>query len=157
MDEAFEEGIDPLMRLPGSAKTGLPDLDRSLGQFRRLLEYEGPVEQISGWLADNAQTIVLGKLPDDAFVLRAHLQVTENFNSDGTDEIQCGWDTDNDAIFTLTDASGAGIKSVTMGSNVGYNAAEQMIKAYYVNGGSEPSTGKALVIVEFVRVTRQIS
>lgn len=144
------------MKLPNFEPTGNPDLDRFLSQIRRYVQYQGPVEAISGWLADDEQTVDLGLLPANSYILRAHLHVTEAFDSDGSDEIECGWVTDIDAIFTATDVSSTGVKTVTLGANNGFNSDEQNIQAYYSNGGSEPTTGKALVIVEFIRVDEEI-
>ena len=107
------------------------------------------------WVTKDTQNPVMGILPAATYVIQAHVHVTEAFNSDGTDLLTVGWDTDADAIVTSIDVSTTGVKSVTLGSNAGYNGTAQKVKAYYVNGGSEPTTGKAFVLIETVRVPVQ--
>jgi len=80
------------------------------------------------------------------YVVRASIHVTQAFDG-GTDRISAGWDTDNDSIFTTTDVSSTGVKSVTLGSNEGYNGSGQAIEFYYTTSGTA-TTGKALVILE---------
>lgn len=103
------------------------------------------------WITHSRQTIDLGSLPTDTYIMRAHVHVTEAFNGSGTDNITVGSDADPDAIVTSVDVSTTGIKSVTLGVNAGYNASAQQLKVFYVNGGGEPTTGAALVILETVK------
>jgi hypothetical protein len=100
------------------------------------------------WVTSGSQSRSLGVLQAGTYVARAHVHVTEGFNSDGSDTLNVGYDTDTDAFITSVDVSTTGIKSITLGSLAGYNATARQVKAYYVNGGSEPTTGKALVILE---------
>lgn len=116
-----------------------------------------PTERLTAWVADDAQNPILGTLPADAYVTTVIIQVTEGFNSDGTDNISVGWDADDDALATATDVTNTGIKTVTAGVSAGYNATSRQIEAYYVNGGTEPTAGKALIIVEFYRVATQVA
>lgn len=108
------------------------------------------VHRLSGWLADDAQTVTLGDIPAHACVLRTYVQVIEAFDSDGTDQATVGYDADPDAYVTAVDVSATGIKTVTPGAGAGYDATARTAKAYYSNGGSEPTTGKALVFVEYI-------
>ena len=111
--------------------------------------------RLQKWVTSDAQTPILGILPADTYVIAVHCHVTEAFNSDGSDQITVGWDTDNDALCTAIDVSTTGVKSVTMGANHGYNSTAQKVKAYYVNGGSEPTTGKAFIWVESIKCPSQ--
>lgn len=104
-----------------------------------------------GWVTYSRQTIDLGALPADTYILRAHVHVTEAFNSNGTDLLTVGSDADPDAIITSLDVSSTGVKSVTIGVSNGYNASAQPLKIFYANSGTEPTTGRALVILETTR------
>lgn len=95
------------------------------------------------------QTVLMGTLPIGANIVRAHIHVLTAFNSDGTDNITIGYTGTTNAFATSTDVSTTGVKTVTLGANVGYQTVSRQINAYYVNGGSEPSTGKAVVNLEY--------
>ena len=112
---------------------------------------------LQGWVADDAQNPSLGTLPADTYVTAVRIQVTEAFNSDGTDEISVGWDASVTALATATDVATTGIKTVTAGASIGYNATSRALEAYYVNGGTEPTTGKALVQVEYHNVAAEVA
>lgn len=112
----------------------------------------GDIQAISGWIQDSAQNLPLGTVPAGSYIMVAHCHVTEAFNSDGTDEITVGYDALVNAFATAIDVSSTGIKTVTLGAEGGYEGTTRAAEAYYVNGGSEPTTGKALIIIEFVRV-----
>jgi hypothetical protein len=116
-----------------------------------------PLERLQGWVADDATNPSLGTLPADSYVVNVRIQVTELFNSDGDDLISVGYDADNIAFATTTDVSTTGIKTVTLGSLAGYNATARSVEAYYTDTGSAPTTGKALVILEYFRVQTQVS
>lgn len=107
---------------------------------------------ISAWITKGRQTVDLGALPADTYIMRAHCHVTQAFNSDGTDTITVGSDANPDSIVESIDCSTTGIKSVTLGSSAGFNTNAQQIKIFYANGGSEPTTGAALFIFETVKV-----
>lgn len=107
---------------------------------------------LTGWVTSGRQTVDHGALPADTYIMRAHVHVTEAFNGSGTDNITVGSDADPDAIMTSVDVSTTGIKSVTLGVNAGYNGNAQPLKLFYVNGGGEPTTGAALVILETAKV-----
>lgn len=107
---------------------------------------------ISSWITHSRQTVDLGVLPADTYIMRVLCHVTEAFNSDGTDQVTIGNDIDTDAIATAVDVSTTGIKTVTLGVNAGYNSSGQQLKIIYSNGGSEPSAGAALFIIETAKV-----
>lgn len=107
-----------------------------------------PIGRMAAWVTSTSQNPTLGILQPNTYFVRAHVHVTEAFNSDGSDALTVGYDTDSDAAITSIDVSTTGIKSVTLGALAGYNSTARKVEAYYVNGGSEPTLGKALVILE---------
>jgi hypothetical protein len=113
----------------------------------------GPMCRLTGWVADDAQNPSLGTLPANSYVTDVRIQVTEAFDSDGTDQIEVGFDTDTNGYATLTDVSSLGILTPTMGVFAGFNSTARAVEAYYRNSGTEPTTGKALVTVEYYRVS----
>lgn len=106
---------------------------------------------ITAWVTYGRQTVDLGKLPSDTYIMRAHCHVTQAFNGSGSDTITIGNDVDTDAIATSVHVSTTGIKSVTLGVNAGYNSNAQQLKIFFVHGGAEPTTGACLVILETVK------
>lgn len=105
---------------------------------------------IEAWVADDVQNPALGNLPANTIAEIPEKVVEEGFNSSGTDEIQVGYDADNDFLATLTDVTTTGAKSPAAGVGaLVFNATARAIEAYYVNGGSEPTTGKALVTAHY--------
>ena len=111
-----------------------------------------PPSYISAWVTYGRQTVDLGSLPADTYIMRAHVHVTEAFNSDGTDTLTVGSDANPDAIVASIDVSTTGIKTATLGVSAGYNSTAQPMKIFYANSGTEPTTGAAIVILETVRV-----
>jgi len=107
---------------------------------------------LQSWVTSGTQNPTLGVLQAGSYVKEAFLHVTEAFNSSGTDNISVGYDADTDAFVTNVDVSTTGVKSLTLGALNGYNGTARKVEAYYVNGGTEPSAGKALVILEIDRV-----
>jgi len=109
------------------------------------------ISYLSAWVTFSRTTIDLGALPANTYILRAHVHVTEAFNSDGSDTLLMGSDADTNAVITTVDVSTTGIKSVTLGVNAGFNSVAQPLKIFYTAGGSAPTTGAALVILETVK------
>lgn len=109
------------------------------------------------WLADDVQVATMGELPPNSYVMNVRLQVTEGFDSDGTDEISVGYDGSTEAFATLTDVTMTGIKAVILGAEAGRVGTARTVKAYYVNGGTEPTQGKALVILEYYQISQAIA
>jgi hypothetical protein len=91
----------------------------------------------------------MGILPIAAYVVRVHLHVTVAFTSDGTDNISVGYSGTLAAYATNTDSSSTGVKTVTLGANIGYQTTAREVIATYTNGGSEPGAGRGLVILEY--------
>lgn len=119
---------------------------------RQVLTGQGAVRALAAWVAAAATNPALGTLPADAYVPRVHVHVTEAFDSDGTDALTVGTDADPEAYATAVDVSTTGVKTVTLGASAGYGAAAQAVEAYYTAGGSAPTTGRALVVVEYLAV-----
>ena len=111
--------------------------------------YKGSTYYLAGWVASGSQPVLLGILPIASYVARVHVHCTTAFNGDGTDNITVGYTGTTNAFSTNADVSTTGVKTITLGANIGYQTVSREINAYYVNGGSEPTTGRALVIVEF--------
>jgi hypothetical protein len=117
-----------------------------------------PIESISNWVADDQQNPVIGTVPAGAVITNARLIVTQAFNSDGTDLISIGVDTAETIIAATNDVSTTGTKTLVFGVAVGrYESVDRIVEAYYTNGGSEPTTGRALVTVEFYRVALEVA
>lgn len=114
-----------------------------------------PMERLTAWVYFNGQNPRLGVLPQHSYVSAFRLQVTTAFDSDGTDLISCGYDAAPTVIFTGTDVSTTGVKAPTAGTLVGYNSVERDLEVYYTPGGSQPTVGKAIVVVEFYRVNQR--
>lgn len=115
------------------------------------------VESISTWVADTIQTATMHPLPAFIYVLRVHVYVLEAFNSSGTDQVSVGYSADHAAYAAAVDVSTTGIKTTTLGWLAGYTDTSFTPEVYYTNGGSEPTTGKALVVMEFCRVSRAVT
>ncbi len=124
---------------------------------RQVLTGQSVSRALAVWVADSAQNPSLGTLPADAYVEGVDVHVTEAFNSDGTDLLTVGYAADPDAFLTSLDVSTTGIKTVTLGVLAGYNGPARLVEAYYVNGGTEPTTGKALVVLRYRAVPAQVA
>jgi len=112
------------------------------------------VRQLQGWITDDNQNPTIGVLPDNHVVLAANVWVQEAFNSDGTDTLQVGFDADTDGYVTSTDVSTTGVKTVTLGVVAQkVVATAKTVEAYYLNSGSEPTTGKAHVALTYIVAT----
>ena len=79
------------------------------------------------------------------------IHVTELFDSAGTDFISVGIAGTEQYYITNQDASSTGRFQATI-NLAGYDEAGRAVYAYYVNGGAEPTQGKALVVICFIRV-----
>jgi hypothetical protein len=133
----------------GARNTLLPKMDFPASASHHLLE---------GWVRHEDQNPTLGAIPANSVVLNVRVWVEEAFNSDGTDLLTVGYDADTDAYVTSLDVKSAGVQAPTMGASVGkVDATERQVEAYYVNGGTEPSTGKAHVIVEYMAASAEPS
>lgn len=110
-----------------------------------------PSKTLAGWVSDDNQTTTLGEIPAQSLVLRCGLYLDEIFDSSTTDTISIGHDASTQSFGTNTDVSvGTGPKAITQGAGIGYRSTSLTAKAYYVNGGTEPTTGRALAYLEYV-------
>lgn len=115
------------------------------------------LEVLRGWLADDVTGVALGTIPANSYVTNVRIEVTEAFNASGTDNVTVGYDADTDAYATSTDVSSTGIKTPTLGADVGFSATERSAEAYYVASAGTATTGRCLVIVEFYRVPAEVT
>jgi len=143
--------VDRIVTLPTADYYGLDHYHRNTSGYNR------PKMTMHGWLSDSTQTVTLGAFTTDCYVTNVHIQVTELFNSNGTDNISVGVTGDHEYFATNTDVSSTGIKTVTLGTGADHEASPTAVVAYYANGGTEPTTGKALVILEYVKVSAEIA
>jgi hypothetical protein len=136
--------------------TTSPYVDSSTTTFIQAYDQRPTVERIGGWLADDVQGAINlgpGKLPPNSLVLRAGIVVTEAFNSDGTDMIKIGGSGNVNRYAGDTDVSTTGSKTPAAGSSAtppAVSAGGDVVTATYSNGGSEPTTGKAYVWLEYI-------
>ncbi len=113
--------------------------------------------ELVAWLANDVQNPSLGTIPVGSWVVPPLLHVTEAFNSYGTDEIRVGYDSDQDAFGLLPAVDSSGFKNMAAGTLEGYNGTLRAAEAYYINGGSEPTTGKAVVILPYRFLVPEVS
>lgn len=101
-----------------------------------------------------SQNPLFSFMPAGVVVTNVTIEVTEAFNSSGTDLLSVGDDGGGGAnnTYYASDGAGAGIdvsttgvKSPTLTNMNLYQTSSRRIEAYYVNGGGEPTTGKAIV------------
>ena len=121
--------------------------------------------RIEGWVISGTQNPVLGVLPGDCATTNLVLNVTEAFNSSGTDLLTAGYDADVDSLLLSTDVSTTGLKVIgglvpgsgvsASGIGVGNSGSARQIELYYTAGGSAPTTGKAWVGIECLPATVQ--
>lgn len=109
-----------------------------------------PVQTISAWITKDRQTIYPGNFRVPRKILRIHVEVYEAFNSDGTDLLDIGYVGSASAYANDVVVSSTGIASVTLGAGVIFDPTNRELVLTYSNGGTEPTLGKALVIIEFV-------
>lgn len=116
---------------------------------------------LSVWVADDSQNVSIATVPfayvnDEAFV-KVEVFVEEAFDSDGADELTVGYDADPDSVVTAIDVSSTGRKTVTYGVEGGWMGTSRALEVYYVNGGSEPTNGKVIVIITITAVEEEPS
>lgn len=114
------------------------------------------------WAADNAQNPNLddtgsNNLPAGTFVELPFVFVTQAFNSDGNDEITVGYTADPDAFGKAVDVSAIGIQNPVAGAEHGFLTTARAAEAFYVNSGSEPNAGKAIIKLPYHFVSPIIS
>jgi hypothetical protein len=117
------------------------------------------MQSMSGWVKYDAQTLTLGTLPPYSLVTKVIIIVQDYaFNSDGTDLISVGYDGGGEAYYAAATAvstafTRADPAPATQATH-NYTALPKTVKAYYTNGGTEPTQGEAFVFVEWCRVGR---
>jgi hypothetical protein len=142
--------IDSCIQITYNMTDDVPELNmKQGGGHNQRVQYA-----LEGWVISSTQNSTIGILPANAIVTNIFVWVNESFNSDGSDELTVGYDTDNDAYMTALDVSASGVKTPTLGSTSRtVDATNRMVELYYVNGGSEPDQGKAHVVVEYIQAT----
>lgn len=116
----------------------------------------GLVHRAAGWLTSSSTTLTLPQIPANHVVLRAGMQVTEAFDSSGTDLARSGDATDDDRYTTDVDVSTTGLKSLAAGADLGlYSSVVRTPQFKYAPGGSAATTGKALCWLEYILVAVQ--
>jgi len=114
----------------------------------------GVVRSSEVWVYYNSQNPSLVSLPADAKVLSVEMWVQEAFNSDGTDNITVGYDATTNAYGTAVDVSTTGVKTVTLGATAKtVDATARSVEVYYVNGGTEPTTGFAHISITWIQAS----
>lgn len=113
------------------------------------------IQRLEAWVTSSNQNVSLGTLPANTWLESIMCHVTEAFDSDGTDQITVGWDADTNGAALSVDVSNTGVLYPSLGVRQGYSSTERALEIYYTNGGSEPTTGKALVVAKFFDVTTE--
>lgn len=105
---------------------------------------------LQAWITYSNASITLGSIPPNAYFSSITLHVTEAFNAVSSNNISLGTDTSNKQVLgTNTACNTTGIKTVTLGTSIGYTGIARPIIIYYTQTGTAATTGKALVIVEY--------
>lgn len=113
------------------------------------------IQALRGTISDSNKTPSLGFLRNPRKILRIYVEVLEAFNSDGTDTLVIGYATDTDAYATSIDVSTTGVKVVTLGTGVSYDATPREVRATYAAGGTDPTAGAAVILIEYADLPRQ--
>ena len=115
------------------------------------------VQRYVGLLDFANQSVELGPLPPYYLVLRAVVWVNVAFNSSGTDQIRLSTTADptGNRLGAAVDVSAAGALFPAAGWQA-HAAGAATAAAYYDNGGTEPTAGKATVVLEYITVPPDI-
>lgn len=105
---------------------------------------------ISGWVTNAAVNPTLGTIPKESVVKAVFVQDVTAFDSSGTDLLTVGHDAATAGYAASIDVSTVGVKTVTLGADVGRSEFARSAEAYYTAGGSAPTVGAAFVQIEFV-------
>lgn len=103
-----------------------------------------------GWLTFGVQTLDLGVLPAHCMVENVKVTITQLFDSSGTDAVTIGYTGGTTAYVDTIDVDALGTWDIPVGY---YETVGRDLKAYYLNGGGEPTQGKALITVTCYPVT----
>lgn len=106
------------------------------------------------WVTHDNPNPSLGTIPAGSYYMRAHLDITEEFDAGGNDDaITVGYDVDPDSLVTSIVIDGlTGVQPLTLGTDNGYISVARAAEVYYTYTGGDPTQGKALVKIEFQRV-----
>ena len=118
---------------------------------------------LEGWALDDDQNPSLGTLPANAFVYRVDIWVEEAFNSDGTDNLTVGYDGGTSAyLVSGLNMETGGLREhvdeghAQAGATLGtVDATTRAVEAYYLNGGTEPTTGKVYIALHYIVATAE--
>jgi hypothetical protein len=107
-------------------------------------------ERVAFWLTNSDTSYTGPQIGGPFYFHAAYLDVTTGF--DASAALTVGDSDDPDGYITSITLT-SGLKSPTKGAYDGYNAGNSTITCAISNS---PTTGKALVILEFFRVPRQV-
>jgi hypothetical protein len=113
------------------------------------------IQTLSTAVSASRQNPKMGYFRSPRKVLRIYVEVLEAFNSDGTDTLVIGHGDDPDAYATSINVSTTWVKTVTLGSGVNYDATPRAVIAAYTAGGSAPTTGSVIILIEYAELPRQ--
>lgn len=116
---------------------------------------------MAGFIADDIQSLTLGTLPPKSLILELGCNVLEAFNSSGTDNITVGGTGNSTRYAAASDVSSTGLVTFAAGSSItppppgsatvapALQTTGDIVTVAYANGGTEPTTGKALVWMKY--------
>jgi len=138
MEDIMVDRLRPhSVREPGSPSAWKPE---QVGSISELIEYSD-VESLTG-------TVLIGTLPAGARYLMADVKVITAFNAGADDALTVGIATDYD--YLLTDGHPTVADSETEGELLDWTpTTDQLIYAQYTHTSTAPTTGKALVTIQF--------
>ncbi len=117
-----------------------------------LQAYDGKVARyIEGWVTDSAQNPSLGTIAADCIVTRVTVFVVEAFDDSGTDLLDVGYDGNTGAYVNGMAVDEIGEDVIASPGSVDSSA--RAVEAYYTGQNADAAAGKALVIVEYMKVT----
>jgi hypothetical protein len=95
--------------------------------------------------------ILIGELPEGAFVLPATVHVQTAFNAATTNVLVLGSSADDDGFVTSSDAAAgtAGVKKSLSGALSGVVSANTKVYVKYTQSGTAASAGKATIVLPF--------
>jgi hypothetical protein len=113
-----------------------------------------PIMCLTGWVKHNNQSVELGTIPKKFLIVGIQVHCYTAFNSDGTDLIKVGHSGTLNRYTENVDVSTTGTKTITLQSfdNIIEETTSRTVIATYTNGGTEPSAGEALVLVQYAHV-----
>lgn len=154
---------DRIARLEALMAGLLEDADLAVtARNRAPFRQSTAINTLSAWVqVTGNRTAHLGKLPTGAYVVRVSMQTTVAWNSSGTDTISVGTVATPLLITPAVNVAAVGWAYLTptsvppLTATAGYQAdiIDDLI-AVYAAGGTAPTTGKTLVVVEYTYVPK---